>query len=351
MTSHQRSTPKIGWCFTVNNPTIATHEALQLLLTHNDCDYVCYQYEVGDNGTLHAQGWLHLKTKKRLVAVKRLPGLERAHLEGSRGTPRECFEYCSKEASRATLEQLQLHFVMWPAADNGQYAYGSLPVGAGARTDISSFCQALASGETFTTTALGSPEVFVRYSSGLLRWQALHEQELGKVPRTLVVEVLNGPTGSGKSWAARAENPEAYWLVAPNSKGGALWWDGYDGHKTLILDEFRGSWMSHERLLRILDGYPLQIQIKGGSRWALWTKVVITTTHPVALWYPTAETATGELTRRITNTRELLPRLADGGEGTGPTQARIPTPPLPGAFQHAEQQQWNVTRQVRPSLP
>ena len=55
---------------------------------------VC-QMELGEEGTLHLQGYIEMKQPARLAALKKL--LPRAHLEMARGTKGECIRYCLKE--------------------------------------------------------------------------------------------------------------------------------------------------------------------------------------------------------------------------------------------------------------
>ena len=70
--------------------------------------------------------------------------------------------------------------------------------------------------------------------------------------------VLWGPSGSGKSRYAKEHWPGAFWKT-PYTQ----WWDGYGTHDTVILDDFRGDCMRLTDLQRLLDWYPLWVEIKG----------------------------------------------------------------------------------------
>ena len=63
------------------------------------------------------------------------------------------------------------------------------------------------------------------------------------------------------------------------------WWDGYGTHDTVILDDFRGDCMRLTDLQRLLDWYPLWVEIKGGSLPMLATRYVITSNQHPADWY------------------------------------------------------------------
>lgn len=103
-------------------------------------------------------------------------------------------------------------------------------------------------------------------------------------PRTWPVHttVLWGPPQSGKSSRALREMPDAYWVSRGN--GDAAWYDGYDRHEDLIIDEFFG-WISRDMMCRMCDRYPLVLQTKGGSRQCQLKRVIITSNiHPRFWW-------------------------------------------------------------------
>jgi len=82
------------WIFTLNNYSeedVKHFKALSDVVT-----YVVFGKEVGENGTPHLQGYLELKTKRRMKGVKELL-CDRVHLEIARGTQEENKAYCSKQ--------------------------------------------------------------------------------------------------------------------------------------------------------------------------------------------------------------------------------------------------------------
>ena len=82
---------------------------------------------------------------------------------------------------------------------------------------------------------------------------------------------IHGLTGIGNSKLANELAPGAYWLGS-NSK----WWDGYDGHEDVIIDDFRCESFEFNNLLRLLDRYPYRIETKGGTRQFLARRIIIT---------------------------------------------------------------------------
>lgn len=85
-------------------------------------NYCIYQTEAGAAGTPHIQGYLQLKSKKRLPHLKRTVSA-RAHWEVARGTPEENRKYCTKEPRLSDPKE-----------------FGEMSL-AGKRTDINQFVE------------------------------------------------------------------------------------------------------------------------------------------------------------------------------------------------------------------
>lgn len=84
---------------------------------------------------------------------------------------------------------------------------------------------------------------------------------------------LYGPTGSGKTRYAVEQGGEEYWISNHSE-----WFDGYWGQKTAIIDDLRAGTYKFAFLLRLLDRYPMLVQIKGG--WVVWDPEIIFVTAP-----------------------------------------------------------------------
>ena len=56
----------------------------------------------------------------------------------------------------------------------------------------------------------------------------------------------------------------------------AKWWDGYEGEKEVLIDEFWKDFYKYHELLRLLDRYPCKVEKKGG--WAHLQGMVSATT-------------------------------------------------------------------------
>lgn len=109
-----------------------------------------------------------------------------------------------------------------------------------------------------------------------------------------------GPSGSGKTrWAH--ENYED--LFRPVS---FKFWQGYDGHASCLIDDFRRDWCTFKELILLLDIYPYRKECKGGSRQIQATTFIITCPWKhTELYRDYTEEDLYQLTRRITEIKHF----------------------------------------------
>lgn len=241
------------WCFTLNS---WTEEELELL-ERFDGSYLIYGFEVGDNGNPHLQGYCEFIGPTTLKHVRTCLG-GRAHLEIRRGTQSQAIAYCKK--------------------DGNWWERGTKALGQGHRSDLDGVVHMIKEGKPLSLIAAECTAQMILYSKGIEKTKLLVNKP--KPWRDVEVIVYWGETGSGKTRKAMEESP---YKLNQNTNG-TLWFDGYDGEKTLLLDDFYG-WIKYGELLTLLDGYPYRCQTKGGHCWAEWTKVIITSNKFWADWY------------------------------------------------------------------
>jgi hypothetical protein len=146
-----------------------------------------------------------------------------------------------------------------------------------------------------------------------------------------------GPTGVGKTREAYRLAPDAYFTTAT-----LQWWDGYDGHEDVIVDDFRSSFCKLEYLLRLLDRYPFQVAIKGGHRQFLAKRIFITSAFSPSQLFSDGGDNVNQLLRRIKEVRHFSQLAADieseeargslvGGWGSPVDDAPAVPSPSPGA--------------------
>jgi len=258
-----------GWCFTLNAPTGVEDYSLC------SADYAVVGLETAPTtGQVHHQGYMYFKNPVRFSTMReKVPG---AHLEIAKGTGEQNRVYCTKEAV--------------------YFEAGTCPA-AGKRTDLDEVRDLVNEGGTMADVcAVGSSYQSLRAGQLLL--------SVVETPRTTKPRVvwLWGATGCGKSRRAFEEFPDA-WV----SSGTLTWFDGYDGHEAVILDDWRDHHAPLSTMLRLLDRYPYRVPYKGGFR--QWKPLVIIITSNRS---PTDEAVyrgvpedKGQLLRRIDEIVEL----------------------------------------------
>ncbi len=259
------------WCFT---------SYLEELPTPFDKDIIRYlimQREVSpETKRQHWQGYVEFFSDMRLGQVKAVLG--ECHAEPRRGTRNEARTYCRKESS--AVPDTLIEFGFWRVKPSNKRK----------------LCEVLESEESLDEIIANNPAMYVRWHRGLDKLFARRYSKKAKVFRAVEVLVFIGKTGTGKTRRA-VEEPDHYFLPCSS---GRQWFDGYSGQKCLIIDDFYGN-IKYSQLLRLLDGYEYQCEIKGGFVWAEWTKVIITSNAQPCDWYQMFNhQIPGALNRRIT---------------------------------------------------
>lgn len=269
--------PAKGWVFTLNNPEQGRKE--ELLSYAEDpaqgVAYIVFQLEQGESGTPHYQGYVHLKDKRRFEQVRRLlPG---AHIEKRRASIPVAVAYCKKEDTRI----------------DGPWEAGTCPV-QGRSLELGVVQRRLDDGHTMADISRDHFGVFLHYSRGLREYVNLHRAQRNTQTK---VTVLWGPPGTGKSrYAHHIGGPTAYWL--PKPAGSTVWFDGYDGQETVVIDEFYG-WIPRDLMQRMCDRYALNVEVKGGSVPFLAKHIIITSNQRPDQWWP--RLGLGAMERRLTD--------------------------------------------------
>lgn len=119
-----------------------------------------------------------------------------------------------------------------------------------------------------------------------------------------------GPTGTGKTRTAvrDAELLHTKWTIISGDL--KTFMNGYNGEESVIIDDIRKGTMRFEQLLRILDGYRLIVNVKGGQKEWLAERIWITCPQPPHHLFRNEETLEpwdniDQLLRRIDTVREF----------------------------------------------
>lgn len=259
------------WCFT------SYQRAIAFEFDPKDVRYIIYQKEVcPKTQRVHWQGYVEFFNPKRIGQVQTCLGDEKMHCVVRKGTRAQARDYCRKKAT---------------AVDGFQFEFGEWRDNVNKKRKLDELLK-----EEFTIDdlILHDPMTYVRYYRGLHKLVNHRQAKKAKIFRQVKVIVLVGPTGSGKTRYAIADGPN--YFMKPSGDG--FWFDGLkSSDTTLIIDDFYGG-IKYGTFLRLLDGHPMQVPVKGNFVHAMWTKVFITSNVMPGDWYKKG--LTPALDRRIT---------------------------------------------------
>jgi len=262
------------WCFTLNNYTPEELNHVRERFANADVKYACFQREVGEEGTPHLQGYVYWD-KRRSLAFCRKEISGRCHFEQAKGTPAKNREYCSKEGGFDFFESGLIE-----------------RLGPGKRTDLYDVADAVTAKRSIASIAAEFPVEYIKYSRGI---QALTAVLQPKRSEKTVVYWYYGATGTGKTRHATELAPDAY-----TKMGGNKWWDGYDAHEDVIIDDYRRDLCTFSELLRLFDRYSHRVEIKGGSVEFVAKRLFVTTPKgPAETWEGRTEEDLAQLLRRV----------------------------------------------------
>jgi len=252
------------FCFTWNNYPENAEAALRRFFDEKTPTYMIVGKEVGESGTRHLQGYIHLKERMSFNRLKeRFPTV---HFEQAKGNAEQNKTYCSKE---------QDFFEM-----------GTCPKGAG-KASKESWKDILDAAEKGNWSFLKEnyPRVWVTMSEKLIS---------KRIPATTTIcgdlqnEWWFGATGTGKSKLAW----EKYGVIC-YQKMLNKWWDGYDAQPVVIIEEWSPKNEVTASALKIwADRYPFTAQIKGGVLQKIRpAKLIVISNYPLDECFPDSRDA------------------------------------------------------------
>lgn len=249
-----------NWCFTINNPTVEDfpwddEQSLELF------DYVCVGKEVGEQeGTPHLQGYVVTKKRMRLPGLKKL--FPRAHLEVSRGTPKQASDYCKK--------------------DGDFIEHGVLPKSPavlGGEGNKARYEEALTKAKEGLIEEIPA-DLQLRYYNTLKNIAKDYAVRPPDASSTTGIWIY-GDSGCGKSRYARTAFPDFY------LKGIHKWWDSYQGQESVIIEDVDPSHSFIGYHLKIwADRFSFQGECKGSAIMLRPQHVVVTSQYSIdQVWF------------------------------------------------------------------
>jgi len=265
-----------GWVFTINNYTNDDKEMVKAVAVRST--YVIAGLEVGEQGTPHIQGYAYYANARSFAAMKK--ALPRANLQPAKGTGAQNKTYCSKDGN-ILLEE------------------GIMPV-QGKRVDIDDVYALLRQGANMRTIL--DSDVNLQCIQVSQKYLSYHEAERDWQPE---VRWFHGPPGAGKTRAALEWlGDDTYTCNRTTSK----FWDGYDAHQGVLIDDFRADWCKFVELLGITDRYAYRVEVKGGARQLLARKIAITSPFSPEQAFVACPENLDQILRRVSEIHEFSGR-------------------------------------------
>lgn len=269
------STKSRAYQFTWHNPTDEDREYLKQVT----CKYLCWGEEIcPTTGREHLQGLIVFENQRSFEAVRKTIFQSKHHIEAARSTE-ALIKYNKKD---------------------GKFFETGVQPKQGERTDLIEQFERVRNGATDRELWIADPASMVRYHKA---FKAARLDMMEHRTERPIVAWLWGGTGTGKTSAAMNLGRSVY------IKDGTQWWDGYVQQDIILIDDFDGKWPFRD-LLRLLDAYPYQGQVKGAYVKINSPMIVITCEFPPdRLW---AGTDLDQILRRlevvteVTNSRPCL---------------------------------------------
>lgn len=240
---------------------------------HTTVTYAVWQQEISPStGNTHVQMYIEFSQVVRVSFVQQLFSIPRnAYALPRRGSRDTCIKYCTKEETR-----LKGPFIIDNTNANNQ----------GSRTDVHTIHSMIASGARSADIYTAFPNTYMRMVHGVRQAMAVVRQRDAPRDRQVRVIVLYGQTGTGKTYGI-VNQPECDLYTVDSSmlqsNSGNLWWDGYEGERHVLFDEYN-DWFGIAGLLKYLDRYALRIQSKGSSTVAYYNILYITSNKAPWEW-------------------------------------------------------------------
>lgn len=158
---------------------------------------------------------------------------------------------------------------------------------------FANLAEMMAGGATYVDVLRQDPMAAVMHSSGIVK--AMSALSVPHQRKRVDTYLLYGPTNVGKTYAINnyleyCPDPEQHERQLYNKMvkagGDKDWWDGYHRQEAVCIDEFRHEQYQLASMLRYLCEAPLRFEVKGGSACAYYTRVYISSNHPIESWYP-----------------------------------------------------------------
>jgi hypothetical protein len=284
-------------------------------------DYICCQQErCPSNGRLHWQGYLELGSRMNAFGIMVLflqAVTEPAWVEATHGGDATlAFLPQTKDVFFDTRRGPQFKAIAYTKKANQYTVPGTwMEEGTKHAEDVGgmwmSLQQDIESGMRQSDLNMKYFRLFAQFGRGIV--QARMECLPPPADRDVKCYLFYGPTGSGKTRRVRKLFGDRH-VDDIYAKVQGKWWDGYMLQPAVLFDDFYGAnspgggagggmreasnGLPIDEMLRVMDRYPHQVEVKNGHRWLRNEFIFFTSNHHRDNWYPHASEALKQAFRR-----------------------------------------------------
>ena len=294
-----------SWVITINNYSVRNVQNMRGLIDGTTvrnsslkAKYVVFNRErAPTTNTPHLQGYIQFTTSvRRDYAIRACCVGTNTHafMQAAAGSKRQNRDYCTKSDTSD------------PAYQPSWEEHGDIETMQGQRTELIDFARQICEDYETVESALAKSDF--RFLSMVCKFKKGYDTLREKVQSTRrpqpIVYWFYGSTGTGKSREAEELFPDAFWY---SEYGSGQWWDGYDQHESVILDDIRPESFNYRFLLRLFDRYPMRVGSKGSTQPFTAKNIVVTAPTKPADFYGTyINEDIAQLERRIHTIKEFV---------------------------------------------
>lgn len=274
--THTMQKPSKSWVFTLNNPLPEEYDVLERWSVDDTIRRLIVSEEFGELGTLHWQGGVTFARAYRKSQLIKL--LKRAYFDQAK--VEDFHLYCCKDES----------YVFFDVTNRKQGKEGA---------NTKEIIDLVKSGAS-NVEIIDQHESAFHFQHALDKYRAsLRFTKRGLNDPPPEVLWLYGSTGIGKTRYAYEIDAELDSISFSDSRFVL----GYRGAPTVLIDDFRRGQYPFSSLLRLLDRYPIQVDVKGSS--VDWSpkRIIITCPYRPEDEFAGEDESIDQLLRRITDVK------------------------------------------------
>lgn len=265
------------WCGTWNNPKMTDEEFCEWFKNLEEREliqYAIFQREKGEeNGTIHFQFFVTFKNKQYFSKLKSDYLPYGCHFAPMRSDSARCRQYCSKVETRIS----------------GPYEIGEF-VQEGQRTDLLRAIKMIDEGIPFDNVAEIFPTQALMYENKLKNRELEKFSEKYKTQcRNVEIIFIYGPPRTGKTTYVNAQANFNFNDIFVVENYGEYMFTGYQRQSIVVFDEFAGQ-VPITRMNKLLEPFPMRLNVKGGVVQACFTKVYIISNYSLQELYQAEKT-------------------------------------------------------------